>query len=309
MSRRKVILDCDPGIDDALAILLALGSPEQIELLGITTVAGNVGLDQTSDNARRVLTLAGREDIPVFAGCGRALMGSMARAAEVHGTDGLGGVALPSSERALGGSHGVDFIIETVMAAEPGSITLCPSGPMTNVALAFVKEPAIVPRLHSLVFMGGAAFSPGNMGESGTAEFNFYTDPHAAEIVLAAGAPRTVMMGLDVTRKAVATKERIAMLAASGTRSAQAAATMLEAYGRENKYLHDPTVIAHILQPRLFEGTERPVFIDCREGPDYGRSAALMPKDKEERAPITIMTDIDADGYFALIGERLARLR
>jgi purine nucleosidase len=180
---------------------------------------------------------------------------------------------------------------------------------MTNVALAFVKEPAIVARLHSLVFMGGAAFSPGNMGESRTAEFNFHTDPHAAEIALSAGAPRTVMMGLDVTRKAVATEARIAKLAASGARSAIAAASMLEAYGRENKYLHDPTVIAHILEPGLFKGEEHPLTVDCRNGPDYGRSLVLPQEDNGRRTPVTIMTDIDADGYFALIAERLARLR
>ena len=308
MSRQKIILDCDPGIDDALAILLALGAPESIDLLGITTVVGNVGLAQTSDNARRVLALAGREDIPVFAGCGRALMGPVERGAEVHGADGLGGTPLPAPTRPADRKHGVDFIVETVMGSEPGSVTLCPTGPMTNVALAFVKEPAVATRLRALVFMGGAAFTSGNMGEAGNAEFNFFTDPHAAEIVLTSGASRIVMMGLDVTRKAVASPPRIAKLAAAGTRSARAAAAMLQAYGRGEKYLHDPTVIAYLIEPDLFEGSEGSLSVDCLPGAQYGKSVAGPREDSGGRPTVTIMTSIDAEGYFDLLATHLARL-
>jgi purine nucleosidase len=207
--RARIILDCDPGIDDALAILLALCAPERIGLLALTTVAGNVPLAATTRNAGRVLALAGHPEVPIHPGCARAIMGPIERGAEVHGADGLGGVALPEPLRPVHPRHAVDTLVETVMEAPPGAITLCVTGPMTNVALALIKEPAVAARLKALVFMGGAAFVSGNMGEAGVAEFNAFTDPHAAEIVLSAELPEVVMMGLDVTRQALVTREEV----------------------------------------------------------------------------------------------------
>jgi purine nucleosidase len=307
--RERIILDCDPGIDDALAILLALSAPERIELLALTTVAGNVPLTATTRNAGRVLALAGHPEIPVHGGCARAIMGPIERGAEVHGADGLGNVSLPEPASPPQQTHAVDFLTQTILEEPSSSLTLCVTGPMTNIALAIIKEPAIAARLKALVFMGGAAFVPGNMGEAGVAEFNFFTDPHAAEIVLSAPLPKVVMMGLDVTRQALVTPERLDRLAASGGASARAAAAMLSAYGRETKHLHDPTVIAYLLAPELFRGREATASVDCGPGPMLGHSLAEVPADPtSKRPPVTVMTELDAEGFFALLTRGLAKL-
>jgi purine nucleosidase len=307
--RERIILDCDPGIDDALAILLALSAPERIELLALTTVAGNVPLEATTRNAGRVLTLAGHPEVPVHAGCARAIMGPIERGAEIHGADGLGNVALPEPQFPPEAGHAVDVLTRTILEEPSGSLTLCVTGPMTNIALALIKEPAIAARLKALVFMGGAVFVPGNMGEAGVAEFNFFTDPQAAEIVLSADIPKVVMMGLDVTRQALVTPERLDRLAAIGGASARAAAAMLGAYGRETKYLHDPTVIAYLLAPELFGGKEASVTVDCGPGPMFGHSLAEVPPDpKCTRSRVTVMTELDAEGFFELLTQGLAKL-
>lgn len=307
--RARIIFDCDPGIDDALAILLALSAPERIELLALTTVAGNVPLAATTRNAGRVLALAGHPEVPIHPGCARAVMGPIERGAEVHGADGLGGVALPEPLRPVHPRHAVDTLVETVMEAPPGTITLCVTGPMTNVALALIKEPAVAARLKALVFMGGAAFVSGNMGEAGVAEFNAFTDPHAAEIVLSAELPEVVMMGLDVTRQALVTPARLDHMAASGGSAAQAAAAMLRAYGREKKFLHDPTVIAYLLAPELFRGRQATLQVDCGPSPMIGRTAATVPPNQASGRPrVTVMTELDSNGFFALLSDGLARL-
>ena len=266
-------------------------------------------LATTTRNAGRVLTLAGHPEVPVHAGCARAIMGPIERGAEVHGADGLGNVALPEPLRPPEEAHAVDLLVETILGAPPGTITLCVTGPMTNVALAIVKEPTVASRLKALVFMGGAAFVSGNMGEAGVAEFNFFTDPHAAEIVLSAELPEVVMMGLDVTRQALVTPERLDLLAASGGASARAAAAMLGAYGRETKHLHDPTVIAYLLAPELFKGRDASVSVNCGPGPMIGHSLAEVPSDPASRRPsVTVMTELDAEGFFAFLTQGLAKL-
>src|SRR5262245_61800482 len=189
MARHRIILDCDPGVDDAVAILLALGPPAEIDLLGLTCVAGNVPLDKTARNARRVCTLAGRTDVPVLAGCARPLMSPAGRTATVHGVDGLADVGFPEPAFELGSQHAVDFIIEQALRA-PGQVTLCCVGPLTNAALALVKEPLLAQRLGRVIFMGGAAFCPGNV--TPVAEFNVFVDPHAAHVVLGAGLSLTM---------------------------------------------------------------------------------------------------------------------
>ncbi len=305
MARRAIVLDCDPGIDDAIAILLALASPEEILLRAITCVVGNVPLEQTARNARRVVTLAGRGDVAIHAGCPRPLMGDFVRD-PVHGEDGLGGVALPEPQVGLAKGHGVDVMIETLMEAPEGEVTLCPTGPMTNVALAMVKEPRIIPRIREVVFMGGAAFKPGNVTPA--AEFNVLSDPQAAQIVVSSGVP-LVMLGLDVTQKAPATAERIAALGRAGGPVCQAAAAMLVAYGRDTKYLHDPCVIAYLIRPELFQGVAGRLEVDCSPGLNYGRTVCFTGAQEVADAQhiARVMTGIDADGYFALITERLAR--
>lgn len=301
MAPRPIILDCDPGIDDAIAILLALAAPEEIDLRAITCVAGNVPLEKTALNARRVAALAGRDSPPIYAGCPRPLMRPFVREAAVHGADGLGGVDMPAPAGPLADGHAVDVIVEAVMSAPEGTLSLCPIGPMTNLALAMVKQPAIIPRIREVVFMGGAAFIPGNVTPA--AEFNIHADPHAAQIVISSGLP-LVMFGLDVTHQAVATAARVAALKGAGGQVCQTAAALMTAYGREEGFLHDPCVIAYLLLPSLFKGQAGQLTVDCDEGPNLGRTVCASG---EEAPNAMVITEIDADGFFALLTERLAR--
>src|SRR6056297_982573 len=204
---RKIIIDTDPGQDDAVAILLALASPEEVELLGITAVAGNVPLALTQRNARIVCELAGRPDVAVFAGCDRPMTRKLVTAEHVHGKTGLDGPQLSDPVMPLQEAHGVDFIIETLRREPPDSVTLCPLGPLTNIATAFTRAPDIVGRVREIVLMGGAYFEVGNITPA--AEFNIYVDPEAADIVFRSGIDITVMP-LDVTHKALTSAEWVA---------------------------------------------------------------------------------------------------
>ena len=205
MQQRKIIIDTDPGQDDAVAILLALASPEEIEVLGITAVAGNVPLDLTKKNARIVCELAQKTEIKVFAGCDTPMQRPLVTAEHVHGKTGLDGPTLPDPEMPLQKQHAVDFIIETVRTNEAGTITLCPLGPLTNIATAIEKAPDIKEKIQEIVLMGGAYFEVGNI--TPTAEFNIYVDPEAAEIVFQSNIKITVLP-LDITHKALVTKAR-----------------------------------------------------------------------------------------------------
>ncbi|MDP6705662.1 MAG: nucleoside hydrolase [Alphaproteobacteria bacterium] len=307
MAPRRIILDCDPGIDDAIAILLAVASTEEIELAAVTCVAGNVPLPDTERNARRVLTLAGRTDIPVAAGCARPLMAAAGPTAAVHGRDGLGGVGLPEPGFACVDAHAVDLIVDTVMAAPPGGITFCPIGPLTNIAVALVKQPAIAERVAEVVLMGGACFRPGNV--TATAEFNFHVDPHAAEIVLASGIPAT-MFPLDVTLQVKVTEERLARLRERGGAVARTAAELMSVYGSGDTALHDPCVIAHLIDPTLFDGVQAHVGVECAAPATAGQSIArVRPAHLEGRTPnARIMTEAEPERVFALLTERLASL-
>ena len=202
---RKIIIDTDPGQDDAVAILLALGSPE-LEVLGLTAVAGNVPLPLTQKNARIVCELAGRPDLPVFAGCDRPLRHPLVTAEHVHGKTGLDGPQMADPVMPLQEQHGVDFIIDTLRAEPSGTVTLCPLGPLTNIATAFARAPDIIERVQEIVLMGGAYFQVGNITPA--AEFNIYVDPEAAKAVFGSGVP-LVVAPLDVTHKALTTAPRV----------------------------------------------------------------------------------------------------
>ena len=255
--RQKIIIDTDPGQDDAVAILLALASPDELEMLGITTVAGNVPLSRTSTNARKVLELGGRPDIPVHAGCMRPMLRKPRTAEYVHGPTGLNGPDLPEPKMPLGKAHGVDWIIETLMAHPAGTITLCTLGPLTNVGMALVKAPAIAERIQRIVMMAGAYFEVGNVTPA--AEFNVYVDPEAADVVMRSGIPITVQP-LDVSHQVLSTRERIETLRALGNKTGHAVAEMLtfseafdvKKYGWTGAPLHDPNVIAWLLKPELY---------------------------------------------------------
>jgi purine nucleosidase len=301
----KIIIDCDPGVDDAVAITLALAAPDEIELLGITTVAGNVPLEDTTRNALGVLTLLGRPDIPVYAGCARPLMRAVGHRSIMHGTEGLGGVELKSDGIGPAEKHAVDFIVDTVMS-HPGEITLCPIGPMTNVAVALVKEPRLAANLKQIVFMGGSAIGSGNTTPS--AEFNVYVDPHAAHIVASSGVKLT-MFGLDVTRAVIATPERLSRLETIDNDVARTVVRMTTAYAQGDPCLHDPCVIAWMIDPGLFSGIDALLEVDCSAGPNYGRTVASVSPRHLAGRPVNceIITNARGDDLFEMLEQRLAR--
>lgn len=313
MSPRPIIIDSDPGQDDAVAILLALASPQELEILGITTVAGNVPLALTEKNARRICELAGRPEIKVFAGAERPLVCPLQTAEAVHGATGLDGPDLPEPKMKTTPGHGSDFLVETLRAQPAGAVTLCLLGPHTNLALALIKAPDIAPRIREIVLMGGAVFEGGNSTPS--AEFNILVDPHAADVVFRSGVPITVMP-LDVSHKALTTRARVDRIRALGTRVSGAVAKMLEFFERydEQKYgtdgapLHDPCVIAYLLQPGLFQGRKVNVAIETASPLTIGMAVTDWWNVTGRPANATVMTQIDADAYYALLTERLARL-
>ena len=313
MSGRKIIIDTDPGQDDAVAILLALASPDKLEVLGITAVAGNVPLALTQKNARIICELAGRRDMAVYAGCDAPLQRALVTAEHVHGKTGLDGPDLPDPTMALTDGHGVDFIVEILRAHTSGTVTLCPLGPLTNIAAAFVKAPDIVSRVQEIVLMGGAYFAVGNI--TPTAEFNIYVDPQAAEIVFGSGVP-LVVIPLDVTHKALVTKPRNDAFRAIGTPVGHAVAEMTdfferfdrEKYGSLGAPLHDPCVIAYLIQPELLRGRLINVEIETASELTLGMTVADWWGVTNRPPNATFMGDIDADGFFTLLTERLTRL-
>ncbi|MEZ5826527.1 MAG: nucleoside hydrolase [Geminicoccaceae bacterium] len=310
MEKKRIIIDCDPGQDDAIALLLAFGFPDRIDVLAVTTVAGNVSISLTSKNARRVVELAGRTDVPVHAGCNRPLLRKLETAEYVHGETGLNGSGLPDPEMPLSPVHGVDAILE-ILAREPeGTVTLCPLGPLTNIALAMVKSPEIFKRAREIVMMGGA-MDLGNVTPS--AEFNFYVDPHAARIVFEFGVPIT-MFGLDVTHKVLVTDKRLDDVRAIGNRQSTAAYGMLEFYNRfdRERYgsdggpLHDPCVIASLLEPSIFSGRDCHVQIETESEPCMGRTIVDWWQTMDAPKNAHVVRDVDDNAFFDLLQRALA---
>lgn len=312
MEPRKIIIDTDPGQDDAVAILLALASPE-LQVLGITAVAGNVPLPLTERNARIVCELAGRADVPVFAGCDRPLGRDLVTAEHVHGKSGLDGPVLPDPTMPLQAQHAVDFIIDTLRDQPPHSVTLCPLGPLTNIAMALEKAPDIATRIRQIVLMGGAYFEVGNITPA--AEFNIYVDPQAADIVFKSGVD-IVVMPLDVTHQALVTGARNAAFRAIGSPVGEAVARMTEfferydreKYGSSGAPLHDPCVIAYLIRPELFTGRHVNVEIETRSELTMGMTVADWWGVTTRKPNAQFMGGLDADGFFDLLTERLARL-
>jgi len=313
MAPRKIIIDTDPGQDDAVAILLALASPDDLDVLGIAAVAGNVPLPLTQKNARIVCELAGRPDVKVFAGCDAPLKRKLVTAEHVHGKTGLDGPRMDDPVMPLQEQHAVDFIIETLRREPKGTVTLCPLGPLTNIATAFTRAPDIVERVQEIVLMGGAYFEVGNITPA--AEFNIYVDPEAADIVFRAGAP-IVVMPLDVTHKALTTKPRIAAFRAMGTRVGTMVAAWtdfferfdMEKYGSEGAPLHDPCVIAYLLEPHLFSGRAVNVTVETQSDLTLGMTVADWWRVTDRPANCLFIGDLHAEGFYALLADRLARL-
>jgi len=310
---RKIIIDTDPGIDDAVAMLLALASPEDLELLGIVAVAGNVALDLAEGNARRVCELAGRDDVRVHAGCARPIGRPLVTAEHVHGASGLGTLVLPTPRLAAGEAHGVDFLIDTLMKEAPQTVTLCALGPLTNIAMALVKAPAAAARMQEIVLMGGASRALGNV--TAAAEFNIYVDPQAAALVFDSGIP-IAMVPLDATHQVLSTPARMAALGGLGNRAGLAAAELLKPRPRrggadrsEHEHpLHDPCVIAYLLMPGLFDGALVNVAVETASPLTLGMTVVDWRGVSGRPANARVIGAVDADGFFALLNDRLARL-
>lgn len=313
MTPRRIIIDTDPGQDDAVAILLALASPEELEVVAITAVAGNVPLSLTCRNALAMVELAGRTDVPVHAGAVRPMVRDLVTAEYIHGKTGIDGADLPEPTTPLADGHAVDAIIDAVMSSEPGDITLCPLGPLTNVGLALVREPRIAPRIREIVLMGGGFFEGGN--RTPAAEFNIYVDPHAADLVFRSGVPITTMP-LDVTHKALTLPHRVERFAALDTAAGRCVHGMLdffdrydvEKYGTEGGPLHDPCVIAYLLDPDLFGGRQVNVRIETASEMSMGMTVVDWWGVTGLEPNATVMREIDADAFFDLLVERIGRL-
>lgn len=308
---RKIIIDTDPGQDDAVAILLALASPE-LEVLALTAVAGNVPLPLTQKNARVIVELSGRP-VPVYAGCDAPLKRRLVTAEHVHGKTGLDGIPLPEPTHPLQPQHAVDYLIDTLRAHPPGSITLCPLGPLTNLAAAFLKAPNIMPKVAEIVLMGGGCFEGGNITPA--AEFNIYVDPEAADIIFKSGIP-LVVMPLDVTHKALTSRSWVEGMRALGTPVGTAVASWTDfferfdtaKYGSEGAPLHDPCVIAYLIDPALFHGRHINVEIETSSELTLGMTVADWWRVTDRAPNALFMGDVDREGFFALLTERLGRL-
>ncbi|NHN84047.1 nucleoside hydrolase [Acetobacter musti] len=307
----KIIIDTDPGQDDALTILLAIISPE-IELLGVTTVAGNVSVDQATINALKTMDLAGRTDIPVHAGADRPLLRAPIDATHVHGRTGFEGADLPDPTQKAAPGHAVDFIIRTVMDNPPGSITLCAIGPMTNIALALAREPQLRTRIGQIVTMSGAFAEVGNI--TPTAEFNVYADPHAAAIVLESGIKIT-MAPLDITHSLHTSAARLARIEAIGNRIGRVVADWLRfekafeagKYGTDGGPLHDPNTVLWLLRPDLYKGRQVNVRVETGSELTMGLTAVDWWGITKLPGNVFFLKECDTDALYDVITERLAR--
>ncbi len=310
MAPRPIILDCDPGQDDAVALFLAMSSPEDVGILGITTVAGNVPLELTQRNARMMCDIASRPEIPVFAGCEKPMVRDASTAEYIHGDTGIDGMDVFEPQTPLQERHAVDFIIETLRATE--NVTLIPTGPLSNVGTAIDRHPEILKNISEIVIMGGAMREGGNRSPS--AEFNILADPHAADIVLNCGRPIT-LMGLDITHQVLSTRDRVARIRELNNPVAAATAGMLsffhrydtKKYGSQGTPLHDPCTVAYLLKPELFKTKACNVTVETESELTMGHTAVDFWHVTDKPHNVSWAYEVDADGFFELLTERLGR--
>lgn len=309
---RKIIIDTDPGKDDAVAILLALAAPEELELLSLVAVAGNVPLARAESNARRLLELGGRRDVPVYAGCARPLIRLPITAEHVHGGTGLQGLDLPEPSMPLQNGHGVDHLIRALREAAPGEITLCLLGPATNLAMALVKAPDIAERIAEVVWMAGARSEGGNVTPA--AEYNVHADAEAAAVLLDSGI-KLRLLPLDLTHQVRMTRERLLRLRQIDTAARAVAALFSTAGGapqreqeRDGIPLHDPCVVAFLLQPGLFSGRHVNVAVETASALTLGMTVVDWFGVTGRAPNATYLNEVDAEGFFDLLFKGLARL-
>lgn len=307
----KVILDCDPGHDDAVAILLALGS-KKIEVLGITTIGGNQTLHKVTHNALSVLEEAKEYHIPVAAGCVGPLVRELETAPGIHGDTGLDGVDLPEPSRSVIGKHGVDFIIDTVMQNEPGTVTLVPTGPLTNIAMAVRKEPRIVERVKEVVLMGGGVHV-GNW--SAVAEFNIKVDPEAAHVVF--NAPwKVTMIGLDLTHQALCTPARQRDIESIGTPTAMFVSQLMDFFRKSYEQnqgfvdppVHDPCTVAYLIDPNVMTVRKAPIDVETHGDLTLGMTVADLRAPAPEDCHTQYAEKLDVDRFWQLIHESIANI-
>lgn len=317
MKKIPLLMDCDPGLDDAIAILLTLASPQELDLLGITTVVGNGPVRQTQENARRICELAGRQDVKVFQGCPRTFFARMSptdstySATDIHGETGLGGCKLPSPTMPLQSQHAVSFMIETLMKSSE-KLTIAASASLTNLACAFIMEPRIKEKIDKIVIMGGS-ISLGNI--TPTAEFNFYCDPQAASVVFTSGVP-LVLVPLDATRQTQTSEGWLKKVEAMGTPVSQAVVDMLSYYHRPDAILepgvaggvlHDPNIITYLLNSSLYTGREVYVEIDISPTIMAGRSTVDWYGKLGLKPNAYVINEVNVTGFFDLLTERLGQ--
>ncbi|MFF1574744.1 nucleoside hydrolase [Leifsonia sp. NPDC058292] len=307
----KIILDCDPGHDDAIAMLLAHGNPD-IELLAVTTVVGNQTLPKVTRNALAVAQIAGMTGVPIAAGCDRPLVRALENAPDIHGESGMDGPVLPAATLEADSRHAVDLIIETIMSHEPKTVTLVPTGGLTNIALAVRKEPRIAERVKEVVLMGGG-YHVGNW--SPVAEFNIKIDPEAAHIVFNESWP-VVMVGLDLTHQALATPEVVERIAAVGTAPARFVVELLEFFGGTYKQaqgfdsppVHDPCAVAYVIDPTIVRTVKVPIDIELTGSLTLGMTVADFRSPAPDDCTTFAATDLDHERFWALVVDALERV-
>ena len=308
-----LIIDTDPGADDVIALLLALSARDKLDVRALTTVAGNVQLNYTSRNARMVREWANRPDVPVYAGCARPMLRAPIYAAEVHGTEGVTGVKVFEPKQPLAKGNAVQYLIDTLTAAKPQSMTIVTLGPQTNLAMALIENPGIKQGIKEIVMMGGAHFNGGNITPA--AEFNVFADPHASDVVFKSGLPITVIP-LDVTHKMLTSPERIDRLRKIGNQAGKIAADILDAYvehdikqyGLPGGPVHDATTIGYLLRPDLFKGRMANVEVDTREGLTFGATVVDYYRSTKRQENARWITEGDTQGFFDLLTAQLAKL-
>ena len=312
--RIDLIIDTDPGADDVVALLFALASPEELNIRALTTVAGNVRLDKTSRNARLAREWAGREEVPVYAGAPKPLLRTPIYAEDIHGKEGLSGVAVHEPKAGLTEGHAVNYLIDTLRAAKPHSITIAMLGPQTNLALALIQAPDITQGIKEVVVMGGAHFNGGNI--TPVAEFNIYADPDAAKVVLASGVKLTYVP-LDVTHKILTSEARIKQIDGLNNQAGKLVSGILNEYvkadmvhyGLPGGPVHDASVIAWLIKPELFSGRQVNLVIDNREGVTHGQTIADWYDTLAQNKNVFWVENGDAQGFFDLLTQRLGLLK
>ena len=311
MDKRKIILDCDPGYDDAVAILLAAGSPK-IDLLAITVVAGNQTIEKVTKNALAIAGIAGLKDIPIARGAVRPLLRAPETAAFIHGESGLDDTTLPDVVQTIDSRHAAELIIDIVMREPAGTVTLVPTGPLTNIALAARLEPRIVERVKEVVLMGGACHY-GNHGPY--SEFNIANDPEAARIVF--GEPwKVVMVGLDLTYQARATQEVVDRISEVKTQSGIFLAEVLNAFnqryrqvrGHNDAPVHDPCAVAYVIDPTVVEAQRVPIAVELTGTLTAGMTVADFRRPAPEDCHTWAALKLDASRFWDLVTDAVQRL-